>query len=405
MKRTILHCDLNSFFASVEELYHPEARGKPIAVAGSRDNRHGIILAKNQLAKKKNVITAETVWQAMNKCPDLVLFEPNYQRYELFSKKVREIFYEYTDKVEPFGIDEAWLDVTESAIFGDGVQIADTIRNRIKNELGITASVGVSFNKIFAKLGSDLRKPDYTTVISEENFRDVVWPLNVEEMLYIGKSSQMRLNAMGIYTIGQLANEKIEDIEKYFGKNGVALWYFANGLDDSVVSADNYFHQNKSISNNITAPKDLKTYQDADLILLIEAEKLAEELRRENMYCHEVSVVFRDIHLKSTVHQIQLDLSSNLADEIYEAARTICRKYWNCRIPLRSIGIRVAKLGNESNDQSDIFTDSSYRQKQLQLEQTIDIIRSRFGSQSVKKLAVLSDRVLTGCREIENEVN
>ena len=203
MNRVILHCDLNSFYASVEELYHPETRGLPMAVGGDVDARHGIILAKNQLAKKAGVQTGEALWQARVKCPDLIIYKPNYPRYMLFSRRVREIFHDYTDLIEPFGLDEAWLDVTGSGIYGTGEQIADTLRKRIFSELGVTASVGVSFNKIFAKLGSDLRKPDFTTVISRDNYRQLVWPLACGELLYVGRSSQRRLAECGIETIGQ----------------------------------------------------------------------------------------------------------------------------------------------------------------------------------------------------------
>ncbi|MBQ1827519.1 MAG: DNA polymerase IV [Erysipelotrichaceae bacterium] len=399
MNRIILHCDLNSFYASVEQLYHPELRGKPLAVAGSAEHRHGIILAKNQLAKKKGVITAEAIWQAKRKCPDLVILEPHYDRYQLFSSRVKSMFLEYTDLVESFGLDEAWLDVTGSTMFGDGKQIADTLRARIRSELGITASVGVSFNKIFAKLGSDLRKPDYTTVISKDNYKQIVWPLEVDEMLYVGKSAKARLNAFGIRTIGELANEDPEDLKKYFGKNGLLLWKYANGLDESQVMPFGYQEEAKSISNNMTSVRDLKTYQDADLILLREADRLSSQLRKENVRCKEVSVVFRDNRLKSTVHQVQLDQPSDLSSEIYHAARKIMRKYWNLEIPLRSIGIRVGKLCDGDIDQLSLFTDASYREKQQKLEKTIDDIRSRFGRESIQRLAWLSDPKLCGIDE------
>ncbi|MBR0138280.1 MAG: DNA polymerase IV [Erysipelotrichaceae bacterium] len=401
MNRIILHCDLNSFYASVEQLYHPELRGKPLAVAGSAEHRHGIILAKNQIAKQKGVITAEAIWQAKRKCPELVIMEPHYERYQLFSKRVKDIFLDYTDLVESFGLDEAWLDVTGSGMFGDGKQIADTIRERIRNELGITASVGVSFNKIFAKLGSDLRKPDYTTVISEENYKAIVWPLEVDEMLFVGKSCKARLNAFGIRTIGELAKEDPEDLKKYFGKNGVLLWKYANGQDDSEVTRFDYQQEAKSISNNMTSVRDLQSYQDADLILLMEADNLSTQLRRDNVRCREVCVVFRDNRLKSTIHQVQLDLPTNLSSEIYQAAQKIVRKYWNLEIPLRSIGIRVGKLCDEDIDQLSLFADSHYREKQQKLENTIDDIRKRFGRESIQRLAWLSDPKLCGLNDRE----
>ncbi len=237
MERVILHSDLNSFYASVECLYNPEIRDKPVAVGGSVEHRHGIILTANPLAKKfYGLKVGEAIWQAKQKCPNLVVVPPNYSLYIRFSKEVREIYKNYTDLIESFGIDEAWLDVTESTkLFGTGEKIANEIRSRIRAELGITASIGVSYNKIFAKLGSDIKKPDATTVITQDNFMDVAWPLPVNDLLYVGRSTFKKLVNVGILTIGDLANSPLTFLKKLLGKWGEYLWTFANGYDSSPV--------------------------------------------------------------------------------------------------------------------------------------------------------------------------
>ena len=235
--RVIFHCDLNSFYASVELLDHPELRHLPVAVCGDPASRHGIILAKNEPAKKFGIKTAETIWQAKQKCPQLVLLPAHHDRYRTWSRKVNAVYEQYTDLVEPFGIDESWLDVTASKLFGSGTEIAEKIRNDIKSELGITVSIGVSFNKVFAKLGSDLKKPDAVTCIPKDRFKEIVWPLAASEMLGVGRATEKKLASCGIRTIGTLATWPVEFFEKKFGKNGVMLWMFANGLDESKVSA------------------------------------------------------------------------------------------------------------------------------------------------------------------------
>ncbi|MGI6509092.1 MAG: DNA polymerase IV [Erysipelotrichaceae bacterium] len=396
MERVILHCDLNSFYASVEELYHPEVKGKPVVVGGSEDERHGIVLARNQIAKKYNIVTAETIWQAKRKCPDLIILKPNHKRYEEFSLKVREIFLQYTDLVEPFGIDEAWLDVTNSKYFGTGKEIADEIREKIKSQLGITASVGISFNKVFAKLGSDLRKPDYTTVITKENYKELVWPLKANEMIYIGKSSYEQLKIYGLYTIGDVANKDVNFLKEKFGKWGEMIWVFANGLDDSEVTRFDHLQEAKSIGNNITTFRNMENWQDVDIILNILAESVATTLRQRGLMTKEVSVYFRDSQLKSFTRQMQLDDYTNLSSIILKTAKEICRKNYRFQKPLRTLGIRVRKFIEQSEHvQLSLFEDVEQIKQQEKLETAIDDIRSRYGHKSIKKLSMLVDQDLS----------
>ena len=237
MDRVILHCDLNCFYASVELLSHPELRTVPMAVCGDPASRHGIILAKNEPAKKYGVQTAETIWQAKKKCPDLVLLPPHHDLYRQYSRQVNAIYDTYTDLVEPFGIDESWLDITHTLhlLGGDAQAVANQLRERIKRELGLTLSVGVSFNKVFAKLGSDYKKPDATTVISRENWRELLWPLPVGAMLYVGGAAQKLLHQYGVDTLGQLAACKPTMLETLMGKMGPQLQACANGQDQDPV--------------------------------------------------------------------------------------------------------------------------------------------------------------------------
>lgn len=254
--RTILHVDLNNFYASVECLYRPDLRGQPVAVTGEVEQRHGIVLAKNMPAKAAGVKTGEAIWQARAKCPKLVCLPPDYKKYLRFSRLARAIYADYTDKIESFGIDENWLDVTGSTlVMGSGAEIADEIRRRVRETLGITASAGVSFNKIFAKLGSDYKKPDATTVITPENFRRIVWPLPVGELLYVGRSTERKLHNRVILTIGDLAGRKVHDLQLLLGVWGETLWNFANGRDESPVArigAETYV---KSVGNSTTTPR------------------------------------------------------------------------------------------------------------------------------------------------------
>ena len=260
VERKILHSDVNSFYASVEMLYHPEHAGKPLAVGGDPEARHGIVLTANYTAKQKGVKTGQALWQAKSACPDLVVVPPRMELYLQFSSMLREIYGEYTDLVEPYGCDEAWLDVTGStALKGDEKKIADEIRSRVKKELGITVSIGISWNKIFAKLGSDYKKPDAITQFHKENYQSIVWNLPAADLLYVGRSTRTMLNRYGIKIIGKIATSDPDFLERLFGKMGLVLYSFANGWDDSPVAPEGYAAPIKSIGNSTTTPRDLAT--------------------------------------------------------------------------------------------------------------------------------------------------
>ena len=294
MDRIILHSDCNCFYASVEMLHHPELAGKPLAVGGDPEARHGIVLTANYIAKRMGVKTGMALWQARQACPDLVFVPPRMDLYLRFSRMAREIYLEYTDQVENFGCDEAWLAVERSrSIKGDGMTIAREISDRIKQELGITVSIGVSWNKIFAKLGSDYKKPDAITEISRENYKEIVWPLPASDLLYVGRSTERKLSRVGIHTIGELACAEPAHLQSFLGKMGLVLSAFANGLDDSPVSEDGYHAPVKSIGNSTTTPRDLTTDTDVKIILMALSESVAARLRRNGFCAGVVEISIR----------------------------------------------------------------------------------------------------------------
>jgi DNA polymerase-4 len=329
LERTILHCDLNAFYASVEALKRPELKKVPMAVCGNPKNRHGIILAKNELAKKCGILTAETVFSARRKCPDLVLVPPNHDDYEKYSKLVNQIYLRYTDRVEPFGIDESWLDVTGSlSLFGSGKDIADSIREDVKSEIGLTVSVGVSFNKVFAKLGSDLKKPDATTVISRDKYRDIVWPLPVKSLIYVGKAASQTLARMGILTIGDLAAADKRLVAMKLGKHGEMICTYARGEDDSEVRVFEDDPDLKTVGNGMTFSRDLVDINDIKAGVTELADTVAMRLRKNGLMCTTVQVQIRDPHFKTISRQRALKNPTQYAREITEAAMQLIRNSW-----------------------------------------------------------------------------
>lgn len=404
MARTILHVDLNNFYASVECLYHPELRGKAVAVSGDIENRHGIILAKNQLAKAAGVKTGEAIWQAKGKCPSLICLPPDYRKYLRFSQLARKIYADYTDKIEAFGIDENWLDVTGSAtLFGDGTKIANDIRRRIREEMGVTASAGVSWNKIFAKLGSDMKKPDATTVITETNFREVVWSLPVEELLYVGRSTKTKLNNRAIFTIGDLAQRDVHLLKLSLGVWGETLWTFANGLDQAPVAQSGEENFLKSVGNSTTTPRDMQSSEDVKMIVFVLAESVAARLRRHGLKCRTVAVHIRNNELYSFERQSKLTTPSYLARDIAGKALEIFHQNYGWERPIRSLGVRGADLVTEHGAvQIDMFASDSAEQEQL--ERTLDRLRERFGPYCVRRCALLQDERLTGFNPKDDHV-
>lgn len=395
--RTILHSDMNNCYASIELLHHPELRGKPLAVGGDPEARHGIVLAKDQLAKKAGVQTGMALWQARQVCPDIVFVPPRMDLYLRFSRLAHEIYADYTDMQEPFGVDESWLDVTDSCTLkGDGFQIANQISNRIKRELGITVSIGVSWNKIFAKLGSDYKKPDAITVISKENYKDIVWKLPASDLLYVGKSTEKKLRTLGILTIGQLAQADPKLLKSIFGKMGLVLSLFANGEDQTPVNKENIHAPIKSIGNSTTTPRDLETYEDVAIITYALSESVSARLRENNFACNVVEISVRDNELYSFTRQKKICNPTDITNEIAETALELFRGNYKWEKPIRSIGVRASDLTNPCcATQLSLFVDEEYRDKLRRADRTVDEIRRRFGYKSIQRGLMYCDRTLS----------
>lgn len=399
MERTILHCDLNGFYAAVECIFRPELKTVPMAVAGNPENRHGIILAKNELAKKYKVQTAETVWQAKKKCPELVLVPPHHDEYGRYSRLVNKIYEEFTDLVEPFGIDESWLDVTGVYnLFGSGVEIADKIRSTVKKRLGLTVSVGVSFNKIFAKLGSDYKKPDATTLISRDNYKKIVWALPVSDLLYVGKSARETLSKMYINTIGELANSSRENIVKQLGKMGEMIHDYANGIDDSPVRPARERRDIKSVGNGMTFQHDLVGFEEIKTEVLALADEVASRMRRYGVKCSVVSVTIKDPHFKSISRQKTLVSPTHITKEIIDVAMELIRSCWNEKAPIRAITVTGAHLTPSERviEQLTIFGDkySLNKEKLEKLDNAVDKIREKYGKQSIGLGSLINEDII-----------
>lgn len=414
MNRTILHSDCNCFYASVELLHHPELRGKPVAVGGDPEARHGIVLTADYTAKRRGVKTGMALWQARQVCPDIIFLPPRMDLYLRFSRMAQEIYAEYTDKREPYGIDESWLDVTDSvSLKGDGYHIAQEISSRMKKELGITVSVGVSFNKIFAKLGSDYKKPDAITTMNKDEYRDKAWPLPVSDLLYVGSATNNKLRGIGIRTIGDLARTEESLLVRKLGKMGSILWAFANGYDESPVKIENTSAPIKSVGNSTTTPKDMETDEDVKIVLYILAESVATRLRENGFRCRTVEISIRDKDLLHFSKQVKLQNASNITREIAEAGYKLYKESYRMpadehelknsrpefyQKPLRSIGIRGTDLVTDYFwEQLDMFMDPQAREKQMKVDAAVDNIRKRFGFYSIQRGLMYQDRILSAC--------
>ncbi len=390
--RTILHSDLNNFYASVECAYDPSLKDKPMAVCGDPEARHGIVLAKNMPAKRLGIVTGEVIWQAKQKCPNLVVLPPNYPRYLRFSRLMRAIYADYTHQIEPFGMDEAWLDVTGAGLSGE--VLADRLRMRAREELGLTLSVGVSFNKIFAKLGSDMKKPDATTVITPDNFRRRVWPLPAGDLLYVGPATRRRLAGRNLRTIGDIARCAPQDLRAMLGKTGEMLWCFANGRDNTPVMAADESPEVKSVGNSTTTPRDIADEQDAHMVLMVLSESVAERLRAQALRGRVVCLSVRDCQLRCFTVQRRLDHATALASEICACALELLRARYHWERPLRSLGVSVSALQSRDDDEQLCMFPDAGRERRYELENAMGDIRRRFGHFAIQRACLI------GCAEI-----
>lgn len=393
MDPIILHADLNSFYASVEMLDKPELRHVPMAVAGDAENRHGIILAKNEKAKACGIKTAETIWQARKKCPNLRLVPPDHEKYHRFSQLAREIFCRLTDRVEPFGVDEAWLDVTGSTgLFGDGRAMADLLRRWTREEIGLTCSVGVSFTRVFAKLGSDLHKPDATTVINRENYRQVVWPLPVGQLLFVGNKTVTLLSRFGIRTIGDLASCDRSLLRQWLGQSGPEFWLAANGESDASVSRFQDHHDVKSVSNSTTTAHDLENNEQVKGVIYQLSDQVAARLRADGLKARTLQISIRDSLFHTIDRQTRLNPPSDLAADLAPQAMALFVAHYTWQLPVRNLGVRAADLTDGKEDRQITLDDwqqadpsARGRTRQANLEHAIDQLHEKYGEKSVSR--------------------
>ena len=396
--RTILHSDMNSFYASVEMMLDPSLKGKAVAVCGSTESRHGIVLAKSQLAKKAGVKTGMVNWEARQRCPDLIMVPPQYDEYLKYSKLAHENYCRYTDLVEPFGMDECWLDVTGCQYqYGTGPEIAEAIRTACREELGLTVSVGVSFNKIFAKLGSDMKKPDATTIITEEDFREKVWPLAAAEMIYVGRATEARLAKYGIHTIGEVAATPPELLRSWFGVNGLALWRNANGYDQSRVMHMDFKSPIKSIGHGITCSADLEDEEEVFKVMLELSQDVGHRLRLHGLTAHGVQIWIRMNDLNGIQCQCRLPIPTQLPSELTAAGFKLFQERYPWTRKVRAVCIRATNLAPKIEDeQMSLFIDHEKRDRRERLEDAIEEVRGRFGKRSLTYAILLGDLKMPG---------
>lgn len=405
MDRTILHCDMNNFYASVECMLNPKLKGHPVAVGGDVENRHGIILAKNYEAKKFGIQTGEALWQAKQKCRNLIIVPPHYEEYLKYSRLAHSIYEGYTDLIEPYGMDEVWLDITGSTkLFGNGEKVANELRERIKFELGLTISVGVSFCKVFAKLGSDLKKPDAVTVIPKDSFREVIWNLPASDLLGVGRSTDKFLSSHGIHTIGELANAYPDLIQRKLGKNGMMLLAFANGEDRSRVAPQDYEPPMKSVGHGITTVQDLENNAEVWNIILALTQDIGHKLRVYNKNAAGVAIYIRyiqDNQLGGKQWQCQLPVRTHSAAIIAREAYQLFERSYRWEFPIRSVTVRAINLCSQDlPEQLQFFSDAAAVERKEKLETVIEEIRGRFGKYAIQPACLCQDIKMPTDREV-----
>ena len=394
MDRHILHVDCNKFYASVECSLDPSLRDKPVVVGGHEKSRHGIVLTKNELAARHGIVTGETLWSARRKCPDLITVPPHFSLYAKYSRMVRNILLEYTPLVEPFGLDESWMDVTDA--LRPPQEIAEKIRTRIKEELSITVSIGVSFNKTFAKLGSDYKKPDAVTVFSRENYRELVWPLSVNELIYVGHSTAEKLADRFLYTIGDVAKASPSLLQSLLGKWGPALHAIANGNDNQPVIPCEESAEAQSISNGMTTPRDLTDNRDAQRVITVLSESVGRRLREQQLCGKTVELHLRDNRLVTHTYRITLDYTIQSTSDIAKEAYALFCSVYHWQHPLRSITIGISGLDSDDTPCQLDMTESAERDKRERLDKAVDGLRERFGDTCIRRAILLEDPDLTG---------
>ena len=384
---------MNCFYASVEMMLDPSLRGKAVAVCGSTENRHGIVLAKSELAKKAGVKTGMVNWEARQRCPDLIMVKPQYEQYLKYSELARNIYQRYTDQVEPYGMDECWLDVGGSrSVCGSGMEIAESIRQTVKEELGLTVSIGVSFNKMFAKLGSDMKKPDAITEIRKAEFKKKIWPLPASDLLFVGRATTAKLEQYGITTIGGIANADPQFLKRLLGVNGLGLWRAAAGLDDSPVMHKDFVSPIKSVGHGITCTADLENEDEVWKVMLELSQDIGHRLRIHKLKASGVQISIRSNDLGFRQYQAHLTLATQSPSIIAHKAIQIFRDNYHWIMPVRAVTVRAINLRPKNEpEQIDLFTDMRQLERLDRLDDCIEDIRRRFGKRAVFQACLLGD--------------
>lgn len=403
--RTILHADLNNFYATCECLLHPEYEGLPLIVCGKVEDRHGVVLAKNYIAKQGGIKTGMTIYECKKIFPNIVTVVAHHDLYLEYSRKVKEIYKEYTDRVESFGIDEAWLDVTESErLFGCGEEIAEKLRKRIKDEIGLTISVGVSYNKVFAKLGSDLKKPDAVTVITKENYKSKVWGLPVEDLLFVGRSTKKTLNNLGIKTIGGLAKFDVKILKSKLGKVGEKLWVYANGFDLTPVKKSSEDAEIKSVGNSLTYYKDMYDDHEVERLFYFLAESVSARMKAYGLNeAKTVHIVIFDKDLCHYSFQSAMDIPSNCSNYIAKSAMNLFKKHFNTSFGVRGVGVSVSNFMD--GEQLLISLEQESKDKSGELDKAVENLRGRFGKNSINRALVFEDKRLCTINPSQASIN
>lgn len=396
--RIVLHADLNNFFASVECKSRPDLEGFPVAVCGNRNDRHGIVLAKNEIAKKCGVKTAEAIWQAKEKCPSLIILPPHYDEYVRYSSIVKKIYSDYSDRVESFGIDESWIELTGDCrirTLKDAEILANGMRERIKHETGLTVSVGVSDNKVFSKLASDYRKPDVVTVFGPHNYEDIVGKIGIGEILFVGKNTKSKLHMYGLNTIADVANSSEMFMKALLGKNGEKLYFDACGANMEKVKRINEFDKAKSVGNSVTMPYDLENEQQVRDVFFSLAEKVSYRLRLSGCLCTTIAISVRSTNLCTTERQMSVRATSN-ASEIALVAMSLYRENYDVSKPVRSVGIRTSNLLHESfGVQVCMFDKESLKSEKLsKMDKAMDEIRTKYGANSITYVSAMKNKAV-----------
>ena len=395
MERIIFHLDINHCYAQIEEMLHPELRHVAMAVGGHEENRHGIILAKNDLAKKEGIQTGESLREAYAKDENLLIIPPHYDEYMYYTGKVKEIYREYSDLVESFGLDEAWVDYTASRrLFGEPEEVCKQIIKRVKEELGLDVSAGISWNKVFAKLGSDQKKKDGPYIITKENYKETVWNLPVQDLLYVGPATYRKLVRRAIFTIGDLAQYPVCHLKKAMGVAGEMIWLFANGEDTSPVSEVNSYVKPKSIGNSMTMVHDTKTLEEVKPVFYMLCESVASRLKDEGLAGNTLHITLRTNDLRWFGWERKMLQSTNVSEDLMQEVLCLLKQY-SFEQPLRAVGISVSQLGNDDKHQVDLFESEEAHEKRRKMDFAMDEIRNRYGFHAIFRACTLLDPLLT----------